>query len=424
MKEDFLHYIWKFQKLRQATCQTAQGESLYVIDPGVHNHLEGPDFLNAKIRIGEQLWAGNVELHLQASDWYAHGHHLDANYESVILHVVWRYDLDIFSQNNKVIPAFSLQKYIAPQALKSYEQFHSSLYRWIPCEKFFPKVDPFIYQHWLERLYIERLEKRSKQVMSTLGQYQNNWDALLFVMLCRSFGLRHNTESFYSVARALDFSVYRQCSQSAFDLECLLMGLAGLLKPPSKDQYHDSLMERFYYLSTKYRIKPQDVVPAKYFRLRPSNFPTLRLSQFAQLMHQEKRLFSKILEASSIGALRKLISTQASSYWTTHYNFGVRSKKFTKKVSSSFADLQLINTILPIIFCYYKYEGKDATEKVIEMASELKAESNTVIARFSKLRKPPSNAQESQALLQLHQEYCSVTRCMQCTIGHTILKRN
>lgn len=423
MKEDFLHYVWKFQKFIPTPLITTAGAVIEVEKTGYHNQLEGPDFFNAHIRIDDQLWAGNVEMHLKTSDWYAHRHELDSNYDSVILHVVWEHDVDVFRVDGTAIYTLEIKDVVLATALANYEQLSTANYSWIACESQLYEVSPIVRNHWLERLYIERLEYRAGQMFRTLEQYDNHWDALLFIMLCKNFGLQLNGDSFYSLVSGLDASVLRKCIKDPFELESLLLGRAGLLANGEKDAYQAKLWKHYQYVVAKYNIRPQEIIAPRYFRLRPTNFPTIRLSQFAQLMASQQRLFSRITSAEAMVEILPLFQIKASAYWDTHFNFGVTSRSYAKKLSPAFIELLCINTVIPLIFCYGKYIGKDVSERVLSMAEGLSAEKNSTIKKFEKIGHTAANALESQALLQLYKNYCTPLKCLQCAIGNTLLKK-
>ncbi|RMA56712.1 DUF2851 family protein [Ulvibacter antarcticus] len=431
MKEDFLHYVWKFQKFDTRNVKTTNGEAIHIKKVGDHNTNSGPDFFNAKLTIGSQLWAGNVELHLKSSDWYEHRHEEDVAYENVILHVVWEHDTEIFRKNNTVIPTLVLEGIIASETLENYHRLFTKKHNWINCEQEFHLVDDFILKHWLERLYVERLEAKSEVILSHLKQCNSNWEALLFRLLCKNFGLKVNGEAFLSVAQSVDFSVVQKCCSTQKQLESLLMGQAGLLEEAKDDIYYKLLQKEYGFIKNKFRLNNSNVIRPKFFRLRPPNFPTIRLSQLASLYSISKQLFSKLIENPSedtsektIKQLYSILTISAHSYWDTHYNFGVTSEKKEKKLTKKFIDLLLINTILPLKFCYAKTIGKEVSEEILTLAMILVKEDNMVVEKFNKLKQVAKNAMESQALLQLKSNYCEKAKCLECAIGNVVLGSN
>lgn len=422
MKEDFLHYVWKFQKFITQDLQAIRGEVIEIISPGQHNLNTGPDFFNAQLRIDGQQWAGNVEIHIKSSDWYAHHHERDPAYDSVILHVVWEYDAAIFRNDNSELPTLVLKNLVQSDAQTSYQQLFFSEERWIACELHFPKIEPFLVKHWLGSLFFERLEQKNERLLQQLEISKYHWDALFFVTLGANFGLKVNGEAFKSIAESVDFSIITKYAQQALALECLLFGQAGLLDGANEDPHFQELKERYAFIKNKHSLSTKGVIMPKYFRLRPPNFPTIRLSQFAALWSQHPHLFSKMIEADSRQALHALFKASASDYWDKHYNFGVVSVCRKKTITSAFIDLLLINTVIPIKFCYAKFQGKDISEALIELAESIPKEKNAIVSRFDTLQPIAQNAFDSQGLLQLKNNYCSKNRCMHCAIGIQYLK--
>ncbi len=422
MKEDFLHYLWKFQKFSNKNLITTNNESILVEKVGEHNLNSGPDFFNSKLSINHQLWAGNVEIHLKSSDWFAHRHEEDFAYDNVILHVVWEHDGEVYRKDNSVIPTLELKGIVDKNVLENYRKLTSKQQQWIPCENEFATVDDFVFENWLERLYLERLEQKSALIKTELKESKNDWEGLLFRLLCKNFGLKVNGEPFYSLAKSIDFSIIKKCSSDFKKLEALLFGQSGLLEDEKEDSYFESLKFEYDYLKHKYKLSNSNVLIPKYFRLRPPNFPTIRLSQLASLYHQKHSLFSEIVKANSLNEFCKLFDVSASEYWNTHYNFGVASTKRKKRLTNKFIDLLLINTVIPLLFSYGEEIGKDNSEALLKLASTIASEENSIIKKFNKLRSSSENSLQSQALLQLKNEYCNKKRCLQCAIGNAILK--
>ena len=421
MKEDFLHYVWKFQKFEGAGLLTAKFERLHIKTPGRYNLNSGPDFFNAQIELDGQLWAGNVEIHLKSSDWYAHNHETDPAYDNVILHVVWEHDAEIFRKDGTPIPTFVLNGLVPRITLDRYQKLFSKEKKWINCENDFAEVDSFVIENWLERLYIERLQKKQEILLSELVNTQNHWEALLFRMLCKNFGLNINGESFFSIAKSVDFTVIKKCRNDLSDLEALFLGQAGLLDGEREDGYFRILKEQYTYLKHKFSINNDATIPPGFFRLRPPNFPTIRLAQLAALYHERDNLFSKIIGIQDMQGFYELFKVSASEYWTSHYNFGVSSKQSKKSITKNFMDLLAINTLLPIKFCYALQHGQDASETILKIASEIPSERNAIVDKFNSLKPISKNAHQSQALLQLKSAYCDKNRCLQCAIGNSII---
>ena len=421
MKEDFLHYVWKFQKFDVGSFLTSNNEHLHIKNQGSHNLNSGPDFFNAQIELEGQLWAGNIEIHIKSSDWYAHSHEADAAYDNVILHVVWEHDAEIYRKDGSVIPTFTIKKHIPKTTMEQYQKLFSKEKKWINCENDFEFVTDFIFENWLERLFFERLQKKESILLKELKDSQNHWESLLFRMLCKNFGLKVNGESFFSIAKSVDFSVVKKCSQERQDLEALLIGQAGLLEEEKEDWYSKTLKTNYEYLKHKFDLNNENVIVPKFFRLRPPNFPTIRLAQFATVYFEHKNLFSQIISIQNINGYYKLFHICASEYWDKHYNFGVSSLERKKRITKSFVDLLVINTIIPLKFCYARQQGLDASDEILALASEIFSEENTIVKKFNTLKEISKSANQSQALLQLKSEYCDKNRCLHCAVGNSII---
>lgn len=421
MKEDFLHYVWKFQKFVGLDFRTSNGEILHIRNPGSHNQNSGPDFFNSQIELEGQLWAGNIEIHIKSSDWYIHGHETDPAYDNVVLHVVWEHDAEIYRKDGSAISTFEIKDCIPKTTIEQYQNLFSTQSKWINCENDFGEVDSFILENWLERLYLERLQKKEALMSQELAASQNHWEALLFRMLCKNFGLKVNSESFLSIAKSVDFSKVQKCAQERFDLESLLLGQAGLLDGDKEDWYFKMLKQQYLFLKHKFKLQNDQVIRPIFFRLRPPNFPTLRLAQLAMLYAKRNNLFSEIIAAEKMSVFYELFHVAASEYWDTHYNFGLSSMVRKKRISKSFVDLLVINTIIPIKFSYAVHHGQDISESILQIASEIPSEENSIIKKFNSLRPISKNAFQSQGLLQLKSEYCDKNKCLQCAVGNWIV---
>lgn len=423
MQEDFLHYIWKHKKFDLNHLKTIHQETIELVTVGEHNLNAGPDFFNAQVRIGGQLWAGNIEIHIKSSDWFAHNHEQDKAYDNVILHVVWECDTEVFRKDNSVVPTLVIKDFISPSALDAYTNLLSSNLHWINCENDFPDVDDFTISNWLERLYFERLERKSKDIYALLEASKNDWEAVLFKMLAKNFGLKVNGDAFLSMANSFDFSILRKSQSKLEQLEALFFGQAKLLESKVETPYFESLQKEYQYLKQKFSLSNAVVVSPAFFRLRPNNFPTIRLSQLANLYYEHQNLFSKIISANTLADFYSLFSVESSIYWQTHYTFNKTSKSSKKIVSKKFIDLLLINTIVPLKFSYAKSRGKTVDHYILNLIESLPSEKNSIIDKFKSLRDIGENALQSQALLQLKMEYCNKNRCLQCAIGNKLLNR-
>jgi hypothetical protein len=425
MQEDLLHYLWKFKKFDFSKALTSDNLELSILDVGSHNYNSGPDFFNAKIEIEDQLWAGNVEIHIKSSDWYLHRHEKDPNYDNVILHVVWEDDMDIFRKDNSTIPTLELKNIVSPITIQAYNSLLvNGAKKWINCEKDFFRFDDFTFNNWLERVYFERLETKSIRILEMLQKSGNNWEEVLFKLLLKNFGSKVNADAFESLSNHINFKVLQKTGDSQFNLEALLFGQARLLEEKNiQEPYCLGLQKEYSYLKRKFELDNSLVQTPRFFRLRPDNFPNIRLSQFSDLVANNPRLFSKIIESKTKENIYELFQAEASEFWSTHYTFGKTHKHKSKKLTKNFIDLIIINTIVPLKYCYLHSIGEFEEVEVLGIIQNLSPESNSVIARFEQLRpKTADSAMRSQALLQLKNEYCDKNRCLQCGLGVKLIQ--
>lgn len=421
MKEDFLHYIWLYKKLDITNLKTTNGEVLTILNFGQFIQQAGPDFFNAQIVIQNQKWAGNIEIHLKSSDWYVHHHEKDDNYNNVILHVVWEHDTPIFRKDNSEIPVLELQKYVSREELQKYKELTTQK-SWIFCENYIEEVPHFVMTNWQERLFFERLERKSNPIDELLQETENDWESVLFCLLAKNFGLNTNGEMFYKIAKSITFSVMRKEALEVKYLEALLFGQANMFPTHVEDAYAKELKSWYDYIALKYNLQKPLIDSIQFFKHRPDNFPTVRLAQLAMLYHLQRNLFSKIIAAKTVQELYHIFDVSVSDYWKSHYTFDKTSSKKEKSLSKSFIDLLIINTIVPIQFAYAHSLGKDNSELLIDFLSNIPSEKNNIIEKFSTFGIQSKNAFQSQALLQLKNEYCNPKRCLHCAIGLELLK--
>jgi Protein of unknown function (DUF2851) len=422
MKEDFLHYIWKFKKFDVSALKTVTGEVIELINGGQYLQQSGPDFFNAQLIIGGQRWAGNVEIHIKSSDWYHHSHETDSHYDNVVLHVVWEHDAEVLRKDGTELPVLELRPYVDGMLLANYQRLAAAK-TWINCEKELETLNSFVFDNWKERLFFERLERKALPVMQLATDTQSDWEAVLFCFLAKNFGLNTNGEAFFSMTKSLSFGIVRKESFEIENLEALLFGRAGMLGEEFEEIYPADLKMRFEYIAHKYQLQPYIAPPAEYFRHRPDNFPTVRMAQLAALYHTHQNLFSAIMGADSLQAIYTLFNVSVSEYWLRHYRFDKESPTKRKLLSKSFIDLIIINTIVPFKFAYAKSIGKDETETLIALLQQIDAEKNNIVDKFRYYKVPVVSAYDSQSLLQLKNEYCNHKRCMDCSVGLELLKR-
>ncbi len=420
MKESFLHYLWQFKKFDVTSLLTTDGLPITLVQTGNYLQQAGPDFFNSQLIIGTQKWAGNVEIHLKSSDWYVHHHELDPAYENVILHVVWEHDIDVFRKNNTKIPVLELKNYVDSEVLLQYQKLLTPK-KWINCEHDLHTIDDFTLIYWKEQLFIERMTLRQKEIDDLLVQTTNDWEAVFFLLLAKGFGLNTNGVIFFELMQSIPYAVIRKEKFDPVQLEALFFGRANLLEVDSEDLYFTLLKKYWNNQQHKYQFETKVVPPVQFFKHRPDNFPTIRLSQLAQLLHKETQLFQQCMNAQSVSDFYELFAVSVSDYWKTHYVFDKEHKLSNKKLTTSFIDLLLINSVLPVLFAYNRYQGKDAIEQLISIASQLKPEKNTIIEKFMQLGITSQSGFDTQSYLHLKKHYCDLNKCLGCAIGQKLI---
>ena len=421
MTEDFLQYIWRNRLCLPEALLTTEGDRVEALQPGHLNTDAGADFINARVRIGDTLWAGCVEIHLQSSDWERHGHHIDPAYNNVILHAVYRHDADTFNARRQKIPVMEL--HFDRRYYENYNRLVDNKTR-IACHNDLRKIDEFSLTSWLERLSIERLEQKAEAIMRDYAATGNDWEETLYRRLARNFGFSLNALPFELLAKSLSLKTLLKHKDNLMQLEALLFGQAGMLADENiADTYYAELRKEYLYLQKKYSLEPIERFFWKFLRLRPINFPTLRVAQFACLIFNNENLFSQIIEAESIDALEKLFDLKASGYWDNHYVFGKESPGRSKSFGKSAMHTVLINTVVPFLFVYGKARGNDNfCTRAVAFLENLPAEKNTIIRQWEELGLRNHNAFNSQSLLQLNNAYCQPKRCLHCAIGNRIVR--
>jgi hypothetical protein len=421
MNEGLLHYIWRYQHFG-GSLSTTEGNVIEILFPGIYNSNAGPDFMEAKLRIGKTIWAGNVEMHLRASEWYLHNHHLDKAYDNIILHVVYENDKPVIDKQGNVVQTLEMKNIVDPELLSKYKYFIKNK-NWIPCAKLIASVDEFHISSWLESITFERLQNRVEEIFRKLQLSKNNWEQVFYETLARNFGFNLFGDAFEMLAKALPISYIAKHKNNLFQIEALLFGQAGFLNDIFQDEYPKKLKAEYLYLQKKFSLATMKKHLWKFLRNRPNNFPTIRIAQFAFLLNKSSALFSKIIEAESIKELRLLFMIPCSTYWENHFTFDVLSPASLKKLGKASIDLLLINTIVPFIFAYGKQKNEEIfVDRAIRFLEQLPAEKNHIIKEFENYGIKADNAKQSQALLQLYKYYCVHKHCLRCSIGDQILK--
>ncbi len=422
MRESFLHYVWRTRRIALKKLTTTTFQPVEILDPGTYNTDAGPDFFNARIRIGDTIWAGNVEMHVRASEWLAHGHQNDPAYDNVILHVVFVEDKAIYLEAGVRLPCLEIRDRIALQLMEKYMQLEAAE-AWIPCASFFPKTPQVIRLNCQDRLLVERLEEKTALVAKSLQATKNHWDETFYRVLASGFGLKVNVQPFESLARNLPLHILSKHRNHLFQLEALLFGQAGFLQNEVKDAYPQALLREYQHLAHKYQLHPMSVQQWKFARLRPAGFPTIRLAQFAALIGQSERLFSQILEVQDARSIENLFALQVSDYWLDHFQFDKPSIRLPKRPGRDFIEILILNSIVPVLYHYGKINQLPAYQSLaLKILEELPPESNVILDGWKQLGTKAHNAYESQALLHLKTRYCDAKRCLECAIGNAILK--
>jgi hypothetical protein len=420
--EEFLHFVWENRLFFPDSLQTLSNEPLEILNTGRRNTNAGPDFFNAKIRIGNTIWAGNIEIHKKASDWEKHNHADNKAYENVILHVVEKADRQILRDNGSEIA--TLEMAWPGQFTRNYRNLLNAQ-TWIACQEQFHRVDPVVLQLGFNRLMVERLEDKTEEINQRLEQNQQNWNETFYQMLARMFGFKVNAIPFEMLAKAIPMNILAKHKNNLFQLESLLFGASGLLNEELfGDEYFLELRKEFGFLYKKYNLKPVETHLWKFMRLRPGNFPTIRISQLAALIHRSQGLFSKILETENTEDLKTFFRVKASEYWDSHYRFNKPSpRRQIKDLGEISIDTIIINVIVPFLFVYGEKQNQHHLKnRALEFLEELLPENNSIIEKWENLGVSARSAFETQALLQLKNKHCSRKKCLNCPVGNKLVK--
>ncbi len=422
MNESFLQYVWQ-HKLLEGDLRTAEGLSVRIESPGQLNIDAGPDFFNARVWIGETLWVGNVEVHVYASDWNRHHHSLNRAYDNVVLHVVHINDAPVVLQNGHRLPTIALADHI-PQALwDNYEALVSPPEPIpVPCAGRLSEVSPHYIAATLERLLLERLESKCAQVRRLLEQSHGNWEQCCYLTLAHYFGGKANAVPFELLAQSTPQTLLARWRDQPLRIEALLMGQAGLLEGYFDDGFPRQLQSDYEALRSAAGLSPMSSHLWSFARLRPNGFPTIRISQFAQLVCRSHSLFSRLLDMDNTDNVKNLLSCSASPYWDNHFRFDIPSPGKPKGMGDNFTDLLVINAWVPLLFEYgNQHAQQHYKDLAVDLLQQLHPERNRILRLWHQAGINPVNAAQSQALLQLHQNYCLSHNCLNCQIGYKII---
>ena len=422
--ESFLHFIWQQQYFNKGNLRTTGGEVLNIVKPGFLNRNAGPDFLETQIELEDVVWHGNVEIHVNSSDWDRHQHAKDPAYNNVVLHVVWRQQGEIRRNDGTVIPALELEDRIDQELVKRYEDLVNSPSA-VPCQLQFPRVDNIVKMSTIEAAALQRLERKAVEITHLFKPSINDWEEVSYQLFMRNFGFKVNAEAFGELSKRLPLKVIRKHSDKLFQIEALLFGQAGMLEANYNDDYFLQLKKEYDFLSQKYGLRDGRLLNLqwKFARLRPANFPTLRLAQVAALLHKTTHLFSACRDFG-LDELWQLLSTTPSEYWKQHYHFGKKSKNLMKAIGRQSVNNLIVNTVAPVLAAYaIVNDQQEKLDKASALLEALPAEKNRITKSWQALGFDPENALMSQGSIELYNGFCAERRCLSCKVGMTLLKR-
>ncbi len=421
MKEAILHYIWQYKLFSQHDLRSTDGQTIEIIDVGKPNQHAGPDFFNAKIKIGQTVWAGNVEIHYRSSDWNRHQHQTDVNYNNVILHVVRKVDIPVFRMDGQKIPQIELSY------TDGIEQHYESLIqstKWIACENEIQRLPSIYINQWKHALLLERMVQKVQELDTLLLTNKNHWEETFFIILSKHLGLGINNEPFLRLTRSISWSLISKTADDLIQLEALLFGYSGLLEQTNyEDDYIVALKQAYAFLQRKYSLQTLENIHWRLLRLRPSNFPHIRMAQLAALLHQNRKLFDTMVNFQSLSHLIDLFQqVEVSEYWKNHYLFGVPSVHKNKPLGRFTINNLLINAVAPMIFCYGKHkECQELKDKALFLLQEIPAEQNYITKKWKELGFELLHAADTQSVIHLFKNYCEEKKCLRCRIGHKVL---
>lgn len=423
MQERILHFLWKYRLFDTSCLSVANGDALEIIKPGAHNNdTGGPDFFNAHIKIGNTHWHGNVEIHVRSSDWLLHKHQFDKAYDSVILHVVWEPDKVIYNKNLVPIPTLCLSDYVDEKMLHYIREFHEKK-EVIACKSLVKEVPHLTKKMFFDRLLVNRIQRKTESLKQDFERLNKNWDYLSLLCIARVFGLMHNVNAFENLVYALSLDTLYKNGDNIEKVEAIVFGQAGFLQQPFKDKYPEMLTNNYSFFKSKYQFDEMNFSQWQWFRIRPSSFPSLRLAQFSSLLFHRRHLFSALIDAIDIKEFYDIFTFPVSKYWTNHYHFDRISRYSKHFLSSEMMDKIFINAILPLYFFRAEiYSDYSLMEKGFRILEKIKAEDNSLVKQWKNANMHVESAYESQALTELYKEYCSQKKCLNCSIGYSILK--
>jgi hypothetical protein len=426
LPEAWLQYIWKTKQFDlQQLCTAEEAQAIEILHFGQHNTQgAGPDFSQARIRIGGMLWVGDVEIHWRSQEWWQHRHDQDPAYETVILHVVYAQDALIYRKDGSLLPTLVLGPRIAPHLLSDCERLTASV-KEIPCAALVNVLPRTWLGHWISRMAIERLEQKSLPLLEWAAAQQNDWEAIFYQSLCMGFGLSQNQQAMQQLARDLPWRIVRKHRHNLFQLQALLFGQAGFLEEEFEEQYPSALRREYEFLRQQYQLPPSVKQLWRFGGMRPANYPTIRLAQFSQLLYERPQLLLDLLALPKRSHWEAVFQVDLDDYWTKHYRLGQPSKRHLQRsLGKQFVQTLLINAVIPFFFVMTRLQGKNEWEQIaLDLLEEIGPEDNAALKPWEELGVLPTSALESQGLLHLRRQYCEAKRCWDCAIGHHLLRR-
>jgi len=421
MTENYLHHLWKYKLLNLSDCKTECGEEIEILDFGFHNQDSGPDFYNGKVKIGNTVWVGNIEIHINSSDWKKHNHQIDKAYDNVILHVVYNHDSEVKTTKGSIIPTFELKNRIDYTKYEEYERF---IFNKIPCFNSLENVSNIIISNTVERNLIERLTNKSEEIKEVLVKNNTNWEQTFFQFICKSLGMKVNSIPMEELAQNTPVTLFNKLGDNILAIESILFGQAGMLENNAiKDEYYLRLQKEYQFQKVKNKLVSVNRVSWKFSKLRPSNFPTIRLAQLAQLIYKNKSLFHSLIQDKiSVKEIKKVLNVSIDEgFWFSHYTFNKMSKEKKKSIGVVLVNSLIINTISPFLFVYGKYKAEESfCDKALELLEEISPEDNKIVREFDQKIKCNS-AFETQGIIQLFNTKCLYKKCLSCGIGISLL---
>jgi hypothetical protein len=422
--EDFLHFIWKYRLFNSAKLVCSDGEELQVLHPGILNRNAGPDFSDAKLIIDQTVWVGHVEIHLKSSDWLLHGHQNDAFYDAVILHVVFEHDNPVYRTDGSLVPVLVLDGLFQDRVLNNYKTLIANA-NYFPCERHISSLDQIHIYSFLSRVVVERFEQKAEEVFEKLNSNRGDWEQVFYCFLARNFGFKVNAVPFELLSIVTPLHILSKHKNNAVQIEALLFGQAGFLEQEFFENYPLQLQREYSFLKKKYGLVPMNAAVWKFLRMRPQNFPTIRIAQFAALIVKSNQLFSKMLKRDTLSDLYTVFNDlPVNEYWLTHYHFNKTTNRVIVQPGKGSIDNIIINTVCLFLFCYGKYTDQSGlSDRASDFLERIPSECNAIVNQYSSAGIDIPNALTSQALLQLNKYYCNEKKCLNCTLGLKILKK-